>query len=144
MTGTHASGYDQDIVSRAHATVSTTMAHESFSLCFGNVVGRWRIKIRRQISHERHVVRHVCVSDLLSGVNAERGPDWLTKLSYKLARRDVSGGEAMTGRHCAMKLNDTLVGQDHLEIGERSLLDHSYIVSRVDDDRVLADLVPKF
>lgn len=143
MTGAHAGGHYKHVVSRAHAPISTSMAHESLSLGFGNIVGRCRMKIRRQISYERHVVRHVCMSDLLAAPDAERGPDWLPKLGYKLARRDVSGGKTMSRRHRAMKLNDAFVGQYHLEIGERGLLDHGHIVRRVDNDCVLADLISK-
>src|SRR6185369_1787382 len=127
MTRAHARGHDQHVVSRAHSTIATAMAHESRSLGFGNIF-RWRrMKIRRQISHERHVVRHVCMSDLLATADAERGADWLAKLSYKLARRDVSSGKAMSRRHGAMRL-----------------LDHAHIVRRVDNDRILVDFISGF
>ncbi len=106
VTRAHARRNDQHKISCAYATITTAKTHERLARRFGNVVGRRCVQRIGQVSHERHVVRHVRVSDLLAAKYSQRRPDWLAKLSHKLACRNVARGKAMSRRHGATKLYD--------------------------------------
>src|SRR5205085_2737310 len=139
MTRTHARGHNQHVVSRAGSPIFTAVAHERRTLGFGDVVRRRCVKTLRQIPDQWNIVRHVRVCDLLAAAYSARGSDWLAKLSYKVALRDVPCGKAMTGWDRVANIHDRAIWQEHFEIGRRGLLDHGDIVVFVDNDRILAD-----
>src|SRR5215208_5320355 len=139
MPRAHTRRHDEHVVSRAHTTISTAVTHERSALSFGKIIRRRRVEGLRQISDDRHVVRHVRVRDLLTAAYAQGGPDWLAKLSYKLAFRDVERGKTMTRRDCAANFHDRTVWQQNLKTRERGFLDHGNIVVRVDNDSVFVN-----
>src|SRR5688572_13851913 len=101
MTRTHTRRHDQHEVARANSSVRPSIAHERRTLVQRKIVGRSSVQILRKFANDRHFARHVVVRDLLALTNSQRRSDGLSKLQDKLARGNVSYGEAMTRRNRA-------------------------------------------
>src|SRR5262245_1205103 len=139
MTRAHAGGHDQDKVACANATIFPFEAHKGRALIFGKVIWRWGMQRLGQIAHDRYIVGHIVMSDLLTGPNPERRTDWLTELQNKGSLRDIASGKAMAGLNGTAQLQQASVRQNDCQVCGRRRLNDSNIVFWIDNDRVVAD-----
>ena len=119
MTGTHARWDNQNVIARSDSPVGPSITHERRSFIEWKIIRRSRVQVFRKFAHDRNVIRHVIVRDLFALPDSERSADWLSKLQYKLARMNISGGKPMTRWNCTSDLDQRLVRQEQLETGRR-------------------------
>jgi len=139
VTRAHTRRHDQNVVACADAPVGTSVTAESGALVDREVIRWCGVQILRKLANDRNIVRHIVVRDLIAALDAERGPDRLAKLSDELSPRDISRGEAMSGRRHATHFHERAVRQLDLETGKRLLFNDRDVVVCAYNDGVLAD-----
>ena len=64
--GTHARGYYQKVVARAHAAIRAAKAVKSCSFLIRHIVGRGRVQVLGQVAYNRNIIRHIRVGDQIA------------------------------------------------------------------------------
>jgi hypothetical protein len=80
------------------------------------------------------------MSYLLTALDTERCPDWLTKLQDEFTFGYINGCKPMARWNCVTNFKRRPTGQRYFESGSSRFLYYRYVIRVIDYDGVLAEI----